>query len=221
MRLQDELLLELSKRCDFFSGERLATQFGVSRQAIHKAIVSLEEEGYRFEKIPRHGYKLLSGGIPDFSSLSAKFSGISFRQLDEVDSTNAVCHRLYLDGERNRTVVFSRKQTQGRGRHDADFPSPVGKGLYFSFLDFPTLSPDQIQGYAKSLHQAIADSLGCERREQRLYRNGIDAGGILIELMTDCDRVRYAVIGVGLYLAAFSEEETELSQKLLSACIPS
>ena len=45
---------------EYFSGGALAGQFGVSRNAVWKAIRQLQSEGYAIEGITNKGYALLS-----------------------------------------------------------------------------------------------------------------------------------------------------------------
>ena len=48
-----------SKQPEFVSGQELSKLLDCSRTAIWKQIRSLEQEGYRFEGIPRRGYRVL------------------------------------------------------------------------------------------------------------------------------------------------------------------
>ncbi len=81
-------------------------------------------------------------------------------RFDEVDSTNALCRRLALDGAREGLVIVAATQTGGRGRLDRKWLSPRG-GLWFSLL----LRPQLAAGDAHSLTMAAAVALAGSVRE--------------------------------------------------------
>ncbi len=58
-----------------------------------------------------------------------------FRQ---IGSTNEHLRRLCRNGEEEGAVVIADRQTQGRGRHQRNWHSPPGLGLWFSVLLRPT-----------------------------------------------------------------------------------
>ena len=94
--------LETSKG-DFISGEELAEEIGVSRNAVWKAIKTLKEQGYNIEAVTNKGYKLSS----DSDIISREGIALGLDNIDliecieiyeEISSTNDLAKKyLYLD----------------------------------------------------------------------------------------------------------------------------
>ena len=62
--MKNKILSILLSSNDFVSGQSLANQLGVSRQAVWKGVNALKEDGYEISSTPNRGYKLVSS--PDF-----------------------------------------------------------------------------------------------------------------------------------------------------------
>ena len=57
--LKDSILLELeNNRSEYISGQMLAGRYGVSRNAVWKAINTLKKEGYQIDSVTNRGYVL-------------------------------------------------------------------------------------------------------------------------------------------------------------------
>src|SRR5437762_3944167 len=120
---------------------------GVSRAAVWARIEELRQLGYDIEASPHLGYRLLSS--PDdlhADDLLARLGktrviGRDIRVFQETTSTNDVIEKLARDGVKEGAVVFAESQTKGRGRLGRTWTSPARKGLWFSLLLRPALSP--------------------------------------------------------------------------------
>src|SRR5438067_313296 len=129
------------------AGTELSQRLGISRAAIWARIEELRSLGYEIEASPHLGYRLLS--VPDvlhaddlLSNLGrTQVVGRDIRVFEETTSTNDVVDRLARDGVREGVVVFAESQTKGRGRLGRKWISPPRKGLWFSVLLRPPLSP--------------------------------------------------------------------------------
>ena len=58
MKNTDKLLALLMTTEDYISGQALAEQLCISRQAVWKAVTALREQGYEIDSVTRRGYKL-------------------------------------------------------------------------------------------------------------------------------------------------------------------
>src|ERR1700756_5681795 len=134
---------------DGVAGTELSNELGISRAAIWARIEELRSLGYEIEASPHHGYRLLSA--PDLlhaddllSSLGkTKVIGRDIRVFQETTSTNDVVEKLARDGVKEGVVVFAESQTKGRGRLGRKWASPARKGLWFSILLRPDLTPQE------------------------------------------------------------------------------
>ncbi len=196
------------------SGEELAARIGCSRNAVWKAVKSLENEGYELEGIRNKGYILKNSA----DSLSAVYimnrlekEGIhaDIEAYKSIDSTNSLLKRYAMAGKTGDMVVVAEEQTAGRGRRGRSFFSPKGSGLYLSFL----LHPDVPVAQAASLTTvaAVAEARAIERvtgmetsikwvndiwiREKKI-------SGILTEAQTSVEMgtLDYCIVGIGINL---------------------
>ena len=141
------------------SGEVLATECGVSRAAIWKAINTLREQGLQIEGTTNGGYQLKDDDIfsdelfrQTFASNYPDFSESHIECFKEIDSTNTYAKRILAEcgnlrdssgalteaGKKYHKAIFiAEKQTAGRGRLGRTFVSPEKTGIYISVIYAP------------------------------------------------------------------------------------
>ena len=213
------------------SGAALAKHLGVSRAAVWNRVEDLRRHGYGIEASPHHGYILRSS--PDAlhgDDLMARLPGPRWigrdiRVFTETASTNDIVEKLARDGLPEGSVVFAEAQTQGRGRLGRTWLSPAGLGLWFSILLRPPLHPSCATQL--TVLAAVAVARAIERhtplQPEIKWPNDILVGqrkvaGILLELSAELDRVRHAVLGIGIDVnipqAAFPEALQPLATSL-------
>ena len=110
MSIKQEVLKKLDEeRGKVFSGEELAEQFGVSRNAVWKAIKTLREEGYDIAATTNRGYCLHPKS--DILTVDGVRSRLSFdcdvHVCKCVDSTNDELKKLAMQGAAEWTVVIA------------------------------------------------------------------------------------------------------------------
>ncbi|MBR6968262.1 MAG: biotin--[Ruminococcus sp.] len=213
MNVKSELLANLANADgEFVSGAALAEKLGVSRNAVWKAVKSLEAEGFSISSVTSKGYRLSD----DNNRLSAdlitpllktKEIGRTIKVFDEVDSTNNIARELETEKYPNGTVVIADRQTAGRGRIGRSFASPSGKGLYMSILVRPHFNLEYAPMITAAASCAAAEAVEslCGspvmiKWVNDLYMNGKKICGILTEAslglemrVLDC-----ATIGIGI-----------------------
>ena len=193
------------------SGAQLAEQLAVSRAAIWSRIEELRRAGYEIEAGPHFGYRLVSS--PDALHADdllarlgkAKVVGRDIRVFEETTSTNDVIEKLARDGVKEGAVVFAESQTKGRGRLGRKWTSPTHKGLWFSILLRPELSPQETTqltvASATALRRAINNVTGLAAEikwPNDLLIGGKKVVGILTEMSAEVDRVRHVILGIGV-----------------------
>ena len=138
MKVKDQVLKQLeNNKGTYFSGSELAAALGVSRNAVWKAIKSLEKSGYRISAVPNKGYCLnMDNDI--LSSWSIKqhlnHDDLNITVYDTISSTNDVLKEQAAQGAPHGTVIISQEQTAGKGRMGKNFYSPSKTGIYLSIL---------------------------------------------------------------------------------------
>ena len=114
-------------RGEYISGGELASRLQVSRNAVWKAIKSLEQEGYAIDAVKNRGYRLAEyNDILSEQSIQKYLSdenGIFQLQVEKsVISTNELVKQQAFQGAKEGLVVIAEEQTCGK----------VWKGVLFS-----------------------------------------------------------------------------------------
>jgi len=223
MTLKEKILEELEINSEVYvSGQSLAEKFGVSRNAVWKAINQIKEDGCKIASVNNKGYRLLSRNdalsaekiTENMTEMSKKLKLIV---LKSIDSTNNEAKRMTADGFRGNALIVANEQTKGRGRLGKNFYSPKNTGVYMSFL----FSTDVKMSNAIQVTTATAvavvralDSL-TNLRPMIKWVNDVYIGnkkvcGILTEAVTDFETglVQSIIIGIGINISTedFPEE---------------
>lgn len=152
-------ILTSSKNGAVLSGEELASQCGVSRAAVWKAVKALREEGFEITGTTNGGYVLESGDVltteavaSAFNAAFPRFAGARIEVFKEIDSTNIQAKRWLSECGSLRTadgqlteagktyensIIVAEKQTAGRGRSGRTFVSPARTGIYLTVIYAP------------------------------------------------------------------------------------
>jgi len=192
------------------SGERIASEIGVSRSTVWRWIGQLREVGVRVKGRPRTGYFLER--VPDILTpdlLRAQLKGSLFGKrvyhFFKTDSTNRVAMELAQFGEAEGAVILAEEQTAGRGRAGRSWHSEKASGIYTTILLRPKISPVQAPLLTMmaglSARSAIQAQTGLDvdlKWPNDLILNGKKLGGILTEMYADTTMVRFIIVGIGL-----------------------
>jgi BirA family biotin operon repressor/biotin-[acetyl-CoA-carboxylase] ligase len=122
-----------------------------------------------------------------------------------IHSTNTHALQAAASGAPAYSVYFADEQTAGRGRGSHAWHSEPGSGLYVSVLLRPELTANE------SLWLSLAAGLATHHAVEQITNASPDIrwpndlmiagrkfGGILTETQTDGDRLRHAVVGIGI-----------------------
>lgn len=209
-----EKVLEIfeNNRGQFISGGELAAKLGVSRNAVWKAVKSLQDEGYEIAAVTNKGYCLdVETDILSVQSIS-KHLGDEQENFDievfkTLDSTNNMLKTMASGGAKEGKVVISEEQTAGKGRMSRSFYSPAGSGLYISLLLRPKFGPEEstfiTTAAATAVARAIETISGGDSKIKwvnDIYCNGKKVCGILTEASVNLETggLEYAVLGIGV-----------------------
>ena len=213
MSLKRQILIELENSRDAaLSGQLLAERFGVSRNAVWKAVNALKADGYEIASTPNRGYQLSSvcdRASEDGIRALLDFPDCTVRVVETVDSTNSMGKRLFANGESAPLIIVAEEQTAGRGRRGRTFFSPRGAGLYMTVALVPGQAVESVLGItayaAVCVTEAILRLTGQSTQIKwvnDVFWNGKKICGILTEAMTDFESgtVESLLVGIGINL---------------------
>ncbi|MCL2796881.1 MAG: biotin--[acetyl-CoA-carboxylase] ligase [Firmicutes bacterium] len=207
-------LLELFEqhRGETLSGETLASIFGVSRNAVWKAVCELKNDGYRIDAATHRGYNFLDtndilseqGIRPHLKPFAAE---AQISVLPTAESTNKTAREAAASGAEHGSVIFAHRQTAGKGRNGREFVSADG-GIYMSFV----LRPEFLPFMAPTAVTALAAVAVCEAVESvtgkspsikwvnDVFLGGLKVCGISTEAVTDFEsgKISWIVLGLGI-----------------------
>lgn len=138
------------------------------------------------------------------TGLKTKFIGQEIKHYESIPSTNAEGRRLAEEGVDEGTVVISEEQTQGRGRRGRAWSSPKG-GIWLTIILRPKIPPS----YAPVI--TLLTGIVCAKTIEKVTKlkptlkwpndvhiKGKKVCGILTELSSEPDMVKYALVGLGI-----------------------
>lgn len=214
MTLRDKIIYKLEKeRGNFISGQELAVEFGVSRNAVSKCINSLRSDGYLIESVNNSGHRLSENN--DVLSEFGVRAYLSDRENTEVhffktiDSTNNEAKRAVASGLNCDAIFIADRQTAGRGRRGRDFYSPEKSGLYFTAVLHPDASLSDSVGITAAAAVVVTALISEITKKHPLIKwvndifiDGRKVCGILTEAISDFEtnRVQAVIIGIGINL---------------------
>lgn len=138
-------------------------------------------------------------------NLKTKTIGQPFVWVEEIDSTNEELKRMAAADACHGTVICAGHQTGGKGRRGRTWDSPKGDNIYLSILLRPDINPAQASMITLLGALAAADSIEavcgavCQIKwPNDLVLDGKKVCGILTEMSTDMNGIRYVIVGIGI-----------------------
>jgi BirA family transcriptional regulator, biotin operon repressor / biotin---[acetyl-CoA-carboxylase] ligase len=193
------------------SAAELSQNIGITTTALHARIECLRDVGYEIESHPHRGYRLtnspetLNGEDLRARVGNVKVIGRDIQVFQETSSTNDVVEKLARDGVKEGVVVFAESQSRGRGRLGRVWSSPARRGLWFSVLLRPGLSPQEATqitvAAATAVWRGIHSVTGLKpeiKWPNDVLIGGKKVVGILTEMSAEADRVRHITLGIGV-----------------------
>ncbi|HOA83347.1 MAG TPA: biotin--[acetyl-CoA-carboxylase] ligase [Thermodesulfovibrio thiophilus] len=143
---------------------------------------------------------------------------------DEVESTNSMANELLKQGYPSGTVVIADRQIKGKGRLGRKWISPYGKNLYMSIALKPTIPPK----YATLL--TLTSAVACTTALRRytdipvmikwpndMLVDDKKVGGILTEMKIEGEKIKSAVVGIGINVNMTEEDIPEEIKEIASS----
>ncbi len=229
MTIKEQILKMLEERKgEYISGEEIAENLSVSRNAVWKGINSLKNDGHIITAVTNKGYCLseksnIFTAQSVYSSLSSELrEKLSVSVVPVVGSTNTELKALAEKGGAHGTVLVALEQTAGRGRLGRNFYSPKDTGLYMSILLRPDFSASEALNITACAAVAASMAIDTAAKTETqikwvndIYLSGKKVCGILTEASIDFESggLNYAVLGIGINLntKAFPQELRDIA----------
>lgn len=230
MSVKNQVLSALLRSNSFISGEQIAKELEVSRNAVWKSIKKLQEEGYPIESSVKKGYMLIEDlDIISEPSIKQYIKGSSIPSsieiYKEIASTNARAKELAEDSAPHGTVVISDSQSMGRGRLGRSFFSPPGTGIYMSIVLRPELNSEEAPQITSLAAVAVSEAIELLANVpvkikwvNDIFLNKKKICGILTEASLDFESggINYVILGIGINVGRidFPEELAEIATSI-------
>lgn len=209
--LKDEVLKILLSNRNYVSGQTVSDKLGVSRTAVWKAVTSLKKDGYDIESVNNKGYLLMENknilnGVEIEQCLHSYNCKVFPKVIyfDHIDSTNTYSKKI-ADSISSDFLVVSDTQTLGKGRLGRIWDSPGKTSIYMSLCIKPDLALEKASMITLVTATALCDAI------EELYSisplikwpndiviNSMKISGILTEMSSDMDGIKYIISGVGI-----------------------
>lgn len=230
---QQVLALFEQNRGRNLSGETIAKQVGVSRNAVWKVIQELTHGGYDITRVAGRGYtferrndRLSPEGIAPY--LHRPEQAQQIRIYPELPSTNTTAKGLAVAGDTSHgSIVITDDQTAGRGRYGRAWFAAPGKSVCLSFVLHPSklamATPSLMTIFAAvATAQAIEACFGIQARIKwvnDLFLGDKKICGILTEAVTDFEsgQMDWVVLGIGINFCMEVEDFPEPLQSIGTA----
>lgn len=208
MSVTDEVLEILARDPQkTLSGEMIAQQLQISRNAVWKAVNTLKKQGFHITASTNSGY-CFCDDVVTRRGMQACLPDLEVRILNSVSSTNSY---LKAEAETNREglVIVARRQTGGRGRMGRSFSSPPNTGLYMSLFLRPAMQAEEAVRITTMAAVAVCRAIEAfteQKAEIKWVNDVFLAGkkvcGILTEASVNVEngRIEYAILGIGVNL---------------------
>ncbi len=208
--MKDSILTLLKNNKDYLSGQKIAGELRITRNAVHKRINILRSQGYNIISMRSYGYKLVDDlNCIDFAavgkSLTGHLLGGNIIHYNTIGSTNDEAYRLAQSGGGEGAVVISDRQTKGRGRMGREWVSASSENLYFSVIlkpkMLPSFAPRVTVMSAIAVAQAIMEVTGLKpgiKWPNDIYIGGKKVCGILTQMKSESDAIDFIITGIGV-----------------------
>lgn len=211
MKTTEKVLDVLEKnKGKYVSGGSIASDLGISRNSVWKAVKALQDKGYEIGAVTNKGYILSEKNNLISAQSVRKFitaANIDIEYRDSVTSTNTLLKKMAENGEKEGYVLLAGEQTAGRGRLGRSFSSGNGTGVYFSILLRPDMKPSDSLLITTCAAVAVAKAIEKNTGKMTsikwvndIYMRDRKVCGILTEASFDleCGKLSYAVLGIGI-----------------------
>lgn len=138
-------------------------------------------------------------------NLKTKIIGGNCKFFSEIDSTQKEAKKLAENGIENGTMIITDCQTNGIGTHNRKWYSEKGKNISFTLILYPrcrvkdleNLTVDIAKCIINSIHDLYGYNLDIKRPNDIMHKEK-KIGGILTQIVSNGENIKYLLIGIGI-----------------------
>jgi len=211
----------------FYSGEKLASSFDITRAAIWKRMQRIRNNlQLGIDRVPGRGYRLsrplvLLDKQQLVSAMETSRADVldSLHLLPTVGSTNDYVAQQLASRAGSCLACLAEQQTAGRGRRGRAWVSVFGQNIYLSLGYSFSLRLTQLSGLSIAAGVSLAQVLKKHGLRQHslkwpndIHSSGRKLAGILVDASGDLEGPSRAVIGIGLNMRLDGYEAASIDQ---------
>lgn len=149
--------------------------------------------------------------------------GKKIKFFEEIFSTQIEAKKLAESGIENGTMILADCQTNGIGTHNRKWYSEKGKNISFTLILYPKCKVKELESLtvdiAKCIVNSIYDLYGYKldiKLPNDIMYGGKKIGGILTQIVSKGENIKYLLIGIGLNVNGekFPEDLKEIATSL-------
>ena len=139
------------------------------------------------------------------NNLKTKIIGKNIKYFEKISSTQLVAKEMAEKNIENGTIVITDNQENGIGTHDRKWYSDAGKNIMFTLIIYPKCVVRNLNTITVDIAKCIVNTI------EKIYHlkleikhpndimcNGKKLGGILTQIVTNGEDIRYLLIGIGI-----------------------
>ena len=143
--------------------------------------------------------------------------------FSEIDSTQLKAKGLAEEKVENGTIVITDNQINGIGTHDRKWYTSKAKNLTFTLIVYPKCSIEKLNTLTIDIAKIITNAIymlynyNLEiKKPNDIVYNGKKMGGILTQITSSGNRIKYLLIGIGFNInqIEFNEELKDIATSM-------
>ena len=155
--------------------------------------------------------------------LKTKIVGKNIIFFDEIDSTQIQAKNLAEKNIENGTMVLTNNQLNGLGTHGRKWYSEKSNNISFTLVLYPKCSIQKLNHLTKDIAKYVVEAIDkiskikTDIKEPNdIMLNSKKIGGILTQIITNGENIKYLLIGIGINVNSedFPEELEQIATSL-------
>ena len=155
--------------------------------------------------------------------LKTKIIGKKIFFFEEIDSTQEYAKKLAQKNIENGSIVLTQYQSNGVGTHGRKWYSEKNSNISFTIILYPKCSIQKLNNLTKDIAKCIVEAIYKTYKVNTTIKdpndiilNGKKIGGILTQIITNGENIKYLLIGIGINVNGvnFPEELEKIATSL-------